>query len=74
MVYKNDVDYLGGITSSMPLLISDDVPSHWSRSPEIEHWQSEKEKVEPSLTHSFKNFIFIRTFHGTHFEAFNTFK
>ncbi|HEY5370993.1 MAG TPA: nucleoside deaminase [Hanamia sp.] len=43
VVYKNAVDYLGGVTSSMPLLISDDVPSHWAKPPEIEHWQSEKE-------------------------------
>ena len=43
VVYKNNVDYLGGVTSSMPLLISDDVPPYWSEPPEIEHWQSEKE-------------------------------
>lgn len=43
VVYKNNVDYLGGISSSMPLLISDDVPPHWSKPPEIVHLQSEKE-------------------------------
>jgi tRNA(adenine34) deaminase len=43
VVFKNAVDYLGGVTSSMPLLISDDVPPYWSKPPEIEHLQSEKE-------------------------------
>jgi len=43
VVYKNNVDYLGGISSSMPLLISDDVPPHWSKPPEIVHVPSENE-------------------------------
>ena len=43
VIFKNPVDYLGGITSSMPLLISDAVPPHWSKPPEIVHLQSEKE-------------------------------
>lgn len=42
VVFKNAVDYLGGVTSSMPLLISDDVSPSWSKPPEIEHLQSEK--------------------------------
>ncbi|HET7117567.1 MAG TPA: nucleoside deaminase [Hanamia sp.] len=42
VVYKNNVDYLGGITSSMPLLISDDVPPHWPKPPVIVHLHSEK--------------------------------
>lgn len=37
VVFKNTVNYLGGISSSMPLLISRDVPTHWSKPPEIVH-------------------------------------
>ncbi len=37
VVYQNTVDYLGGISSSMPLLVSDDVPPHWNKAPEIVH-------------------------------------
>ncbi len=40
VVFKNGVEYLGGVTSSMPLLISVDVPPHWSGPPEIIHMQS----------------------------------
>ena len=43
VVYKNAVDYLGGISSSMPLLISDDVPPHWPKAPVIVHLLSERE-------------------------------
>ena len=41
VVFKNAVDYMGGVSSSMPLLISGDVPPHWSKPPEIVHLQSE---------------------------------
>ena len=43
VVYRNPVDYLGGISSSMPLLTTDDVPPHWSKPPVIVHLSSEKE-------------------------------
>ncbi|HUZ58510.1 MAG TPA: nucleoside deaminase [Hanamia sp.] len=43
VVYKNKVDFLGSISSSMPLLISSDVPPHWSKPPEIFHLPSENE-------------------------------
>lgn len=43
VVYKNSVDYLGGVSSSMPLLITGDVPPHWSKPPVIVHLASEKE-------------------------------
>ena len=39
VVYRQKVDFLGGSTSSMPLLISDDVPPHWSKAPEVIHFQ-----------------------------------
>ena len=34
VVYKTAVDFLGGISSSMPLLLSDEVPPHWAAVPE----------------------------------------
>lgn len=37
VVYKNKVSCLGGISSSMPLLTTNDVPSHWSKAPVIIH-------------------------------------
>ncbi len=40
VVYKNAVTYLGGITSSMPLLLSNEVPPHWAKLPEIVHLKS----------------------------------
>jgi hypothetical protein len=36
-VYQHAVNYLGGVSSSMPLLISKEVPPHWSDVPEIVH-------------------------------------
>ena len=41
VVFKNTVDYLGGISSSMPLLLSNDVPPHWAKVPEIVHLRNE---------------------------------
>ncbi|MEO5648682.1 MAG: nucleoside deaminase [Ginsengibacter sp.] len=40
VVYKNAVTYLGGITSSMPLLRSNEVPPHWAKHPEIVNLES----------------------------------
>ena len=37
VVYENAVPYLGSVSSSMPLLTSEDVPPHWSKPPEIVH-------------------------------------
>lgn len=35
VVFQNTVPYLGGVSSSMPLLISEDVPESWGEAPEI---------------------------------------
>lgn len=35
VVYKNEVDYFGSITSEMPVLRTLDVPDHWSSPPKI---------------------------------------
>lgn len=35
VVYRVRVDYFGGISSSMPVLSSTEVPSNWSSPPEI---------------------------------------
>jgi len=45
LVYLHDVDYLGGITSQMPLLISDIVPPHWGRPPEIVRYRKNLNKM-----------------------------
>ena len=37
LVYQNTVKYLGGISSSMPLLTTNDVPPHWGKAPVIVH-------------------------------------
>ncbi|HEY5463144.1 MAG TPA: nucleoside deaminase [Hanamia sp.] len=37
VVFQNKVDYLGGVTSSVPLLVVGDVPPHWGKPPEIVH-------------------------------------
>lgn len=37
LVYQNTVKYLGGISSSMPLLTTNEVPPHWGKAPEIVH-------------------------------------
>ncbi len=42
VVYQNAVKYLGGVSSSMPLLITNDVPPHWSKAPVIVHLNSIK--------------------------------
>lgn len=42
VVYQNSVRYLGGISSSMPLLLSGEVPLHWAKAPEIVHFKKEE--------------------------------
>lgn len=37
VVYKNKVSFLGGVSSSMPLLTTNDVPPHWNKAPVIIH-------------------------------------
>jgi tRNA(adenine34) deaminase len=37
VVYQHAVNYLGGVSSSMPLLISKEVPPHWSNIPDVVH-------------------------------------
>ena len=39
VVFQNAVQYPGGIGSSMPLLVSVEVPPHWGQAPEIVHWK-----------------------------------
>jgi len=40
VVYQHAVNYLGGVSSSMPLLISKEVPPHWDEVPVIVHSKS----------------------------------
>ena len=40
VVYQHAVNYLGGNSSSMPLLISKEVPPHWGEVPVILHSES----------------------------------
>ncbi len=37
VVFLNEVPFLGGVTSSMPVLTSEEVPPHWNKPPEIIH-------------------------------------
>lgn len=37
VIYQNSVKYLGGVSSSMPLLTTQNVPPHWAPPPEIIH-------------------------------------
>jgi tRNA(adenine34) deaminase len=37
VVFQNTVQYLGGISSSMPLLTTSEVPPHWGEAPEVVH-------------------------------------
>lgn len=37
VVYRHAVNYLGGVSSSMPLLITNEVPLHWGKAPVIVH-------------------------------------
>jgi len=37
VVYQHAVNYLGGNSSSMPLLMSKEVPPHWAKAPVIVH-------------------------------------
>lgn len=41
VVYHNQLQYLGGISSSMPLLITTEVPPTWSKPPIINHLREE---------------------------------
>lgn len=38
VVYKNTSEYLGGDTSSMPVLTTSEVPVHWGKPPVVERW------------------------------------
>ena len=38
VVFQNAVQYLGGISSSVPLLLTNEVPPHWGKPPQIVHW------------------------------------
>ena len=37
LVYQHSVKYLGGVSSSMPLLLAQEVPPHWGDVPVIVH-------------------------------------
>jgi tRNA(adenine34) deaminase len=37
VIYRDEANSLGGISSSMPLLITNEVPPHWSNAPVIVH-------------------------------------
>jgi tRNA(adenine34) deaminase len=41
VVYLHKANYLGGISSSMPLLITENVPPHWGNAPIIIHLKME---------------------------------
>ncbi|GIK61250.1 MAG: nucleoside deaminase [Ignavibacteriota bacterium] len=43
VVFQHAVNYLGGFSSSMPLLISEEVPAHWSKPPVIVQFSKENE-------------------------------
>jgi tRNA(adenine34) deaminase len=38
VVYRQAVRHLGGVSSSMPVLTTDEVPSHWSAAPAVVHF------------------------------------
>ena len=42
VVYQHEVNYLGGVSSSMPLLNSKEVPPHWGEIPVIVHLKTFK--------------------------------
>jgi len=42
VVYQHAVNYLGGVSSSMPLLNSKEVPPHWAEVPVIVHLKTFK--------------------------------
>jgi|SRR5665647_625167 len=43
VVYQNAVKYLGGVSSSMPFLTTNEVPPHWGIAPVIVHLNSKNE-------------------------------
>jgi tRNA(adenine34) deaminase len=43
VIYENSVEYLGGVSSSMPLLTTKNVPPHWKKPPVIMHLNNLKE-------------------------------
>jgi len=43
IVYLQQADYLGGISSSMPLLTTDQLPPHWGNAPLIVHFKMKNE-------------------------------
>ncbi len=43
VIHLNEINYLGGVSSSMPLLVTDEVPPHWSEPPVIVHLKSMEE-------------------------------
>ena len=47
VIFQNAVQYLGGVSSSMPLLTTHEVPPHWSKAPEIEHLINKPEQPAP---------------------------
>ncbi len=41
VVYKHSTGFLGGISSSMPILLNKEVPPHWGNIPVIVHFRNE---------------------------------
>ena len=41
IVYMQQAEYLGGISSPMPLLLTDQLPPHWGTTPLIVHFKME---------------------------------
>lgn len=46
VLYLHKVNYLGSVSSSMPLLTSNDVPPHWTAPPVILHLNSEQKGIK----------------------------
>jgi tRNA(adenine34) deaminase len=46
VVFLHKVNYLGSVSSPMPLLTSTDVPPHWSSPPSVLHLSSEQEEIK----------------------------
>mgnify|MGYP001105630206 CR=1 FL=1 len=47
VVFDNTVQYLGGVSSTMPLLTTHEVPPGWSKAPEIEHFTNKLQQPAP---------------------------
>ena len=46
VIYRQRVNSLGGVSSTMPLLTTTDVPAHWTAPPQIIHMGNEEQSLE----------------------------